>query len=82
MCVLYSVIKGLLIGMAGKYQGAFAAEHVVKLVQSFAKAVEHCPKFPGAAHLGLADANGMGWLAKSKERGLERMLAYECLVAL
>jgi lysine-N-methylase len=65
MCVLYSVIKGLLIGMAGKYQGAFAAEHVVKLVQSFAKAVEHCPKFPGAAHLGLADANGMAVLLNS-----------------
>jgi lysine-N-methylase len=45
MCVLYAVIQGLLIGMAGHYQEAFAAGHVVKLVQSFAKAVEHCPKF-------------------------------------
>lgn len=37
----YAVIRGLLIGMAGHYRAAFAAPHVVKLVQAFSKAVEH-----------------------------------------
>ncbi len=64
MCVLYAVLKGLLIGMAGYYQGAFAAGHVVKLVQSFAKAVEHCPRFLGPSNLGLANADGMALLLK------------------
>jgi lysine-N-methylase len=65
MCIQYAVIKGLLIGMAGHYQEVFAAAHVVKLVQSFSKAVEHCPKFVGASNLGLADANGMAILLKT-----------------
>jgi lysine-N-methylase len=65
MCVLYAVIRALLIGMAGHYQGAFAAGHVVKLVQSFAKAVEHCPKFLEASNLGgLGNANCMALLLK------------------
>ena len=62
MCLQYAAIKGLLIGMAGHYQAAFSAGHVVKLVQSFSKAVEHCPKFLEAINLGLANANGMAVL--------------------
>ncbi|MFY9559815.1 MAG: hypothetical protein WAQ52_06245 [Terriglobales bacterium] len=65
MCVLYAVVKDLLIGMAGHYQEAFAEEHVVKLVQSFAKAVEHCPKFMGGTNLNLASADGMALLLKN-----------------
>jgi lysine-N-methylase len=41
MATQYALIKGLLIGMAGHYQGGFSSEHVVRLVQSFSKAVEH-----------------------------------------
>lgn len=67
ICVLYAVIKGLLIGMAGHYQEAFAEAHVVKLVQSFAKAVEHCPKFLGAVNLNLANADGMALLLKNDD---------------
>ncbi len=65
MCVLYAVIKGLLIGMAGHYREAFAEAHVIKLVQSFAKAVEHSPQFLGASNLGLANADGMALLLKN-----------------
>ncbi len=45
MCTHYAVIRGLLIGMAGRYREAFAAPHVVKLVQAFSKAFEHNPEF-------------------------------------
>jgi lysine-N-methylase len=62
MCIQYAVIKGLLIGMAGRYQEAFATTHVVKLVQSFSKAVEHCRKFWQAGNVVEADANGMAVL--------------------
>ena len=34
-------MASVLIGMAGHYRSALAPEHVVKLVQSFSKAVEH-----------------------------------------
>jgi lysine-N-methylase len=45
MAVQYALINGLLIGMAGHYQGDFGTEHVVKLIQSFSKAVEHNPTY-------------------------------------
>jgi lysine-N-methylase len=41
MITQYSLVKGLLNGMAGHYKENFDATHVVKLVQSFSKAVEH-----------------------------------------
>lgn len=62
MCIQYAVIKGLLIGMAGHYQSAFGAAHVVKLIQTLSKAVEHCPTFLGASNLDLTTANGMAVL--------------------
>lgn len=65
MSIQYAAIKGLLIGMAGNYQEAFAAEHVVKLIQSFSKAVEHCPKFLKASNPALASADGMALLLKT-----------------
>jgi lysine-N-methylase len=67
MCVLYAVIKGLLIGMAGHYREAFAEAHVIKLIQSFAKAVEHSPKFLVASDLSLANADGMALLLKNND---------------
>jgi len=39
----FALIKGLMIGMAGHYREEFGEDHVVKLVQSFSKAVEHNP---------------------------------------
>jgi lysine-N-methylase len=41
MCLEFSAIKGLLIGSAAHYRDAFSLEHVVKIVQSVAKALEH-----------------------------------------
>ena len=65
MTIQYAAIKGLLIGMAGHYHGAFAAGHVVKLIQSFSKAVEHCPKFLETSNPALASAAGMALLLKT-----------------
>jgi lysine-N-methylase len=45
MATQYCLLRGLLIGMAGGYQETFSTEHVVKLVQSFSKAVEHNPVY-------------------------------------
>jgi lysine-N-methylase len=67
MCVFYAVIKGLLMGMAGHYREAFAEAHVIKLVQSFAKAVEHSPTSLLAGNLSLANADGMALLLKNNE---------------
>ena len=41
LCLEFAVMKGLLIGMAGRYGDRFAVEHVVKLVQCLAKTLEH-----------------------------------------
>jgi len=41
MCLEFSAIKGLLIGAAAHYRDAFSVEHVVKIVQSVVKALEH-----------------------------------------
>jgi lysine-N-methylase len=41
MCLEFSAIKGLLIGAAAHYGEEFSAEHVVKIVQSVVKALEH-----------------------------------------
>ena len=66
MIVYFATIKGLLIGMAGHFGRAFGKEHVVKLVQTFAKAVEQCPKFEVSSYLGLANAEGMALLLKNE----------------
>jgi lysine-N-methylase len=65
MCLQYAVIKGALIGMAGHYREAFAAEHVVKLVQSFSKSAEHSSKFLRGVNQELAGAGGMALLLKN-----------------
>lgn len=65
MCGLYALIKGLLIGMAGQYREAFSTAHVVKLIQTFAKAVEQCPKFQVANYLNLANADAIAVLLKN-----------------
>jgi lysine-N-methylase len=45
MLTQFVLIHGLLIGMAGRYREEFGEDHVVKLVQSFSKAVEHNPNY-------------------------------------
>ena len=41
MALRFAMIKGVLIGMAGHYREGFNSGHVVKLIQSFAKSIEH-----------------------------------------
>lgn len=41
----YAVVRGLLIGMAGQYRETLDTTHVIRLIQSFSKAVEHNPTF-------------------------------------
>lgn len=45
MIIHYAMIKMHLIGMAGFYQDKFSEEHVVKLIQSFGKAIEHSSSY-------------------------------------
>jgi lysine-N-methylase len=67
MIILFAVIKGLLIGMAGHMGAEFGEDHVVKLVQTFAKAVEQCAKFELGEYMALAHAEGMAVLLKNGE---------------
>jgi lysine-N-methylase len=41
MVIQYSLVRSLLIGIAGYHKENFSTAHVVKLVQSFAKSIEH-----------------------------------------
>jgi lysine-N-methylase len=63
--VLYAAINGLLIGIAGHNREHFATAHVVKLVQSFSKAVEHCPEFLPTLDPKLGSAAGIAQLLKN-----------------
>ncbi|MDA8228548.1 MAG: flagellin lysine-N-methylase [Desulfitobacterium hafniense] len=45
MVVHYSMIKMQLIGLAGYHKESFDEEHIIKLIQSFSKAVEHNTSF-------------------------------------
>jgi len=65
MSVLFAAINGLLIGIAGHNREGFATTHVVKLVQSFSKAVEHCPEFLPTLDPKLGSGAGMAQLLKS-----------------
>lgn len=65
MSVLYAAINGLLSGIAGHNRERFGTAHVVKLVQSFSKAVEHCPEFLPTLDPKLGSAAGMAQLLKN-----------------
>jgi len=43
MATQFAFVQGLLVGMAARQREAFAAEHVVLTVQSYARTVEHYP---------------------------------------
>jgi lysine-N-methylase len=45
MLAQFALIRGLLIGVAGRTREEFGEDHVVKVVQSFSKAVEHNPNY-------------------------------------
>jgi len=45
MCAHFTLLKGLLIGMAGFHKDDLSTGHVVKLVQSYGRMVEHHEKF-------------------------------------
>jgi len=62
MGVLYALVKALLIGAAGRWQKELSDGHVVKVIQSFAKAVEQNPNFPGEKQLHFSDAQGIALL--------------------
>lgn len=69
MVTQFVLINGLLIGMAGRYREEFGEAHVVKLVQSFSKAVEHNPIYLKEINTfiddrGLGNPAGMAALLK------------------
>jgi lysine-N-methylase len=45
LCAHAALAQMLLIGMAGRYGKAFALEHVIQLMQSLARTIEHSPHF-------------------------------------
>ncbi|WP_183790116.1 flagellin lysine-N-methylase [Tunturiibacter gelidoferens] len=69
MVTQYALVYGLLVGMAGYRREAFGEEHVVKLVQSFSKTVEHSPSYLKDINQliesrGLGDPQGIAMLLK------------------
>ena len=69
MVTQYTLVYGLLVGMAGHGREAFGEEHVVKLVQSFSKTVEHSPSYLKEINQliesrGLGDPEGIATLLK------------------
>ncbi len=66
MCLEFAVLKGLLIGAAGRYREAFSPEHVAKVAQSLAKSFEHDASLGGALNWsGLRDTNCVAALLKT-----------------
>jgi lysine-N-methylase len=55
MCTHLSVIRTMLIGIAGHYREQFGTEQVVKLVQGFSKAAEHDAVFMGEVAKFISD---------------------------
>lgn len=53
----FSLIKTLLIGLAGYHRDSFNRQHVVQLIQSFAKTIEHHRPFLNQAMSFLAAGN-------------------------
>jgi hypothetical protein len=46
MATYFAVSKAVMIGLAAKYRSGFAAEHVVRTIQSVSKMMEHCETYP------------------------------------
>jgi lysine-N-methylase len=70
----FTLIKGLLIGVAGFHREQFAAKHVIHTVQAAAKHFEHHPEFLSNAHTLLVEsrmdgARGMAILLRNASQG-------------
>ena len=70
MTTQFAWLNALLIGVAGHHRETFAAEHVVKTVQSFTRTLEHCPDLIQLtnnymSNRRLNDLHGMALLLKS-----------------
>jgi lysine-N-methylase len=70
----FTLMKGLLIGVAGFHREQFAATHVVHAVQAAAKHFEHHPEFLSSAHTLLVEsrmdgARGMAILLRNATLG-------------
>jgi lysine-N-methylase len=66
----FAWVDTLLVGVAGHYREAFGEEHVVKVVQSFSRAVEHNPYISTSinefmAHLQMDNLEGMAVMLRS-----------------
>jgi lysine-N-methylase len=75
----YVLVYGLLVGVAGDAREGFGEDHVVKVIQSFAKAVEHSPGFlremnSFVERRGLGNPQGMAMLLnfQAADRSLGR----------
>jgi len=73
MMAQYVLVHGLLVGIAGRKREAFAEEDVIKLIQSFSKAVEHSPAFLKEVNefikgRNLGTVNGIALLLASNEK--------------
>lgn len=62
MIIHYAMIKMHLIGMAGYHKDQFSLEHVIKLIQSFAKTIEHNNSYLREIRQ-LLDKNGFNTMA-------------------
>lgn len=65
LVVHYAMIKMILIGMAGYHKEKFGTEHVIKLLQSFSKVVEHNNAYLKMAFniLKVNEVNSMAYMA-------------------
>ena len=58
MALHYAAVNTVLIGMSGYYKSALDTNHVIKLIQSYAKSFEHSTAYPPRA-VGILAGKGM-----------------------
>jgi lysine-N-methylase len=58
MAVHYAILKAILIGMSAYHKSDLSTGHLIKLIQSYAKAFEHSTAFPALAD-GILAGKGM-----------------------
>ncbi len=73
----FTMMKGLLIGVAGAYRENFSGEHVVHTVQAASKHFEHHPEFLDRAHALLVEskmdgARGLAILIRESKPAISR----------
>ncbi len=66
LCLEFAVLKGLLIGAAGRYRESLTQDRVVKVVQTMAKSIEHDPTLGNVLNWrGLSDSGCIAALLKN-----------------